>query len=95
MLSHILQENRDLILSVAKEHGIKNIRIFGSVAKSEDGPASDLDLIVDFEDGRSLFDLIRFKHEIESLVKVKVDVVTENSIHWRIKEEVLDGAIEL
>lgn len=39
--------------------------------------------------------LIRFKREVEDLLKVKVDVVTENSIHWRIKEEVLDGAIQL
>lgn len=56
MLSDVLQEKRNLILGVAKEHGIQNVRVFGSVAKSEDGPTSDLDLIVDFEDGRSLFD---------------------------------------
>lgn len=84
-----------MILVVAREHSIQNIRVFGSVAKSEDGPASDLDVIVDFEDGRSLFDLIRFKQEIEDLLKVKVDVVTESAIHWRIKEELLDGAIQL
>ncbi|MFB4165620.1 nucleotidyltransferase family protein [Alteribacillus sp. JSM 102045] len=90
-----LQEKRDLILKIAEEHGIKNVRVFGSVARSEDGSASDLDLLVDFEEGRSLFDLIRFKQEMENLLKIKVDVVTEKSIHWRIKEDVLNGAIQL
>ncbi|WP_158735809.1 nucleotidyltransferase family protein [Alteribacillus sp. YIM 98480] len=90
-----LQEKRDLILKIAREHGIKNVRVFGSVARSEDGSASDLDLLVDFEEGRSLFDLIRFKQDMEDLLKIKVDVVTENSIHWRIKEDVLNGAIQL
>jgi predicted nucleotidyltransferase len=95
MLYDILQEKRDLILKVANNNGIKNVRVFGSAARLEDGPNSDLDLLVDFNDGRSLFDLIRFKQEVESLLNVKVDVVTENSIHWTMKEDVLDGAIEL
>lgn len=50
---------------------------------------------MDFEEGRSLFDLIRFKQEIEDLLNIKVDVVTENSLHWGMKEEVLNGAIQL
>ncbi|AXF57125.1 nucleotidyltransferase family protein [Salicibibacter kimchii] len=95
MLYDVLQEKRDLILKVAKEHGIQDVRVFGSVARAEDDPASDLDLLVDFEEGRSLFDLIGFKQEIEDLLRIKVDVVTENSIHWRIKDDVLNGAIQL
>ncbi|WP_059105759.1 nucleotidyltransferase family protein [Shouchella shacheensis] len=95
MLYVVLQEKRHIILKVAKEHGIYNVRVFGSVARSEDGSASDLNLLVDFEEGRSLFDLIRFKQEVEDLLKINVDVVTENSIHWRIKEDVLNGAIQL
>ncbi|WP_246941809.1 nucleotidyltransferase family protein [Bacillus pinisoli] len=95
MLYDILQEKRDLILKVAKIHGINNVRVFGSVARLEDKPNSDLDLLVDFDTGRSLFDLIRFKQEIEDLLNVNVDVVTENSIHWTMKEDVLDGAKQL
>ena len=95
MLYDLLQEKRELILKVASEHGIQNIRVFGSVARLEDVPESDLDLLVDFEKGRSLFDLIRFKQEIEDLLNIKVDVVTENSLHWGMKEEVLNGAIQL
>lgn len=95
MLYDLLRDKRDLIFKVANKHGIKNIRVFGSVARHEDVPESDLDLLVDFEEGRSLFDLIRFKQEIEDLLNIKVDVVTENSIHWGMKEEVLNGAIQL
>ena len=95
MLYDVLQAKRDLILKTASKHGIQNIRVFGSVARLDEGPTSDIDLIVDFEEGRSLFDLIRFKQEIEDLLNIRVDVVTENSIHWGIKEEVLNGAIQL
>jgi uncharacterized protein len=95
MLYDILQEKRDLILKVASNHGIQNVRVFGSVARNEDGPDSDLDLLVDFDPDRSLFDLIRFKQEVENLLHVRVDVVTENSIHWSMKEAVLDGAIQI
>lgn len=95
MLFDVLQEKRELILNIADEHGIRNIRIFGSVARLEVGSTNDLDLLVDFEKGRSLFDLIRFKQEVENLLDVKVDVVTENAIHWSMKENVLNGAIQL
>ncbi|WP_071394829.1 nucleotidyltransferase family protein [Bacillus tuaregi] len=95
MLYDILQEKRELILKVADDHGIQSVRIFGSVARHEDGPESDLDLLVEFEKGRSLFDLIRFKQELEDLLNIKVDVVTENAIHWSLKEDVLNGAIQL
>jgi len=95
MLDDLLQEKRALILKVAGDHGIKNVRIFDSVSRGEDEPKSDLDLLVEFEKDRSLFDLIRFKQELEDLLEIKVDVVTENSIHWSMKEDVLNEAIQL
>lgn len=95
MLYNVLQEKRDLILKIASEHGIQNVRVFGSVVRFEDDPTSDLDLLVDVDEGRSLFDLIRFKQEVEDLLNIKVDVVTENSIHWSMKEDVINGASQL
>lgn len=95
MLYDILQEKRDQILKIAYEHGVQNVQIFGSAARLEDGSASDLDLLVDFEEGRSLFDLIRFKQEVEELLHTRVDAVTEKSIHWSIKEKILAEAIQL
>ncbi|MCF3943125.1 nucleotidyltransferase family protein [Oceanobacillus alkalisoli] len=95
MLYDNLPEKRDMILKVADEHGIQNVRVFGSVARLEDGPESDFYLLVEFEKGRSLFDMIRFKEEVEDLLDVNVDIVTENSIHWSMKEDVLNGAVRL
>lgn len=95
VLYDVLQEKRDQILKIAYEHGVQSVRIFGSAARLEDGPASDLDLLIDFEQGRSLFDLIRFKQAVEELLHIRVDVVTEKSIHWSIKEKILDPTIQL
>lgn len=95
MLFDVLHEKRKLILKSASEHGIKKVQVFGSVARFEDGPSSDVDLLVEFEKGRSLFDLTGFKQDVEDILHVRVNVVTENSIHWSIKEEVLNGAIQL
>lgn len=95
MLHNVLQDKRNTILEIANDHGVRNIKVFGSVAKKEDGPNSDLDLLVEFEEGRSLFDLIRFKQEVEELLGVNVDVVTENAMHNSIKDDVINGAIQL
>lgn len=90
-----LKDNREGILRIAKENGIKNLKLFGSVARSEDGEESDIDLLVSFEEGRSLFDLIRFKQEMEEIMGIKVDVLTENAIHHSIKKKILNEAIPL
>lgn len=95
MLYEVLKEKCDQILEIASKHGIQNLRIFGSVARFEDGPRSDLDLLVDVEEGKSLFDLIGFKLEMEELLGIKVDVQTVNSINWSIKETILREAINL
>lgn len=95
MLHDVVKEKRDLILLAASKHGIHNIRVFGSVVKPKDGPENDLDLIVEIDKERSLFDLIRFKHEVEDLLGVRVDVVTENSIHSSIKRAILAEAVQL
>lgn len=52
------KEKRDFILKIACEHGIRNVRVFGSVARHEDAPKSDINFLVEFEEGRSLFDLV-------------------------------------
>lgn len=95
MLFSVLQEKRYLVLKAAREHGIKNVQVFGAVEKFEDGPNIDINLLVEFEEGRSLFDLVSIKQEIEDLLQIKVNVLTENSIHWSMKEDVLNRAIPL
>lgn len=95
MLCDVLEEKRDVIIKIGKKHGIDNIRVFGSAARLEDGPNSDLDLLVDIDPERSLFDLIRFKHELENLLGISVDVVTENAIHCSIRQAILAEAVQL
>ncbi|MBT2214939.1 nucleotidyltransferase domain-containing protein [Virgibacillus dakarensis] len=69
---------------IAGNRGIYDVKVFGSVARLEDDTNSDVDFIVSFEKGRSLFDLIGFKDVVEELLNKSVDVVTEQSVHESI-----------
>jgi len=83
-------EKRDAIVRLVERHGASNIRVFGSVARGDNREGSDIDFLVDFEKGRSLFDLIRFKLDLQDLLNATVDVVTPNSLHhlrWRVMAE--------
>jgi predicted nucleotidyltransferase len=75
-----LQAFRSAILRIVARNGMSNVRVFGSVARGESGPDSDLDLLVDLEPGRSLFDIIAAKQGIEELIGRRVDVVTAGAL---------------
>jgi predicted nucleotidyltransferase len=87
-----LSEYRDEIIEIAERHGASNIRVFGSVARGEADRNSDVDLLVDLEKGRSLFDLGGLLADLEKLLGCRVDVVTENGLRPRIKDRVLSEA---
>jgi predicted nucleotidyltransferase len=70
-------------------------RVFGSVARGTSTTDSDLDLLVDMESGRSLFDLMDIQDEVAKIVGHKVDVITENSLNRHIKNQVLKEALPL
>ncbi|MEO1123359.1 MAG: nucleotidyltransferase family protein [Cyanobacteria bacterium J06639_16] len=95
MLAQKLRSQRQAILQVAEGYGAHNLRIFGSVARGEDDAASDLDLLVDLEAGRSLFDLGGLSMDLQTLLGCRVDVVTEKGLKQRIRDRVLQEAIEL
>lgn len=82
-------------MKIAAKYGASNIRVFGSVARGEEGSDSDLDLLVDLAPDRSLFDLGGLLYELEELLKVQIDVVTPESLHWYIRDEILEEAVEL
>ncbi|QUH26617.1 nucleotidyltransferase domain-containing protein [Serpentinicella alkaliphila] len=63
----LLNEKRSEILKVAELNGVVKISLFGSVVRKQNNDKSDIDFLVEFEDGRTLFDLIRLKHDLESL----------------------------
>ncbi len=91
----LLRENRAEIRRIAASHGATNIRVFGSAARGEARPDSDIDFLVDLERGRSLLDLIAIKQDIEDLLGRRVDVVVERSLSPYIRESVLEAAVGL
>ena len=94
-LNELLQEKREDILRIAVKRGASNVRVFGSVARGEADSKSDIDLLVDLEPGRSLFDLGGLLMDLQDLLGQKVDVVTERGLRERIRERVSKEAIPL
>ena len=91
----LLQTKREDILRIAAQYGAYNVRIFGSVARGEADEKSDIDLLVNMEPGRSLFDLGGLLSDLEDLLGCNVDVVTEDGLRDRIRKRVLNEAIAL
>ena len=75
------------ILAIAGRHGVKNIRVFGPVSRGE-AAASDVDLLLELEAGRSLFDLSGFKLDLEDFLGREVHVVTPGAVHPMMKERI-------
>jgi predicted nucleotidyltransferase len=94
-LDELLMAKREDILRTAAEYGAYNVRLFGSVARGEADSKSDIDLLVDMEPGRSLFDLGGLLTDLEELLGCNVDVVTERGLRDRIRERVLKEAVPL
>lgn len=90
-----VRSQREAILGVAAKHGARNVRIFGSVARGEAGPQSDVDVLVDFEPGRSLLDLVGFGQDLEELFGCSVDVVTDGGISPYMEANILREAVPL
>ena len=82
-------------MRIAAKHGARNVRVFGSVARREDDEKSDIDLLVEFESGRSLLDHAGLWLELQDLLGCKVDMVSERGIKPRIRERVLREAVPL
>lgn len=91
----LVKSRRDDLLRAAAQHGARNVRVFGSVARGEADDASDVDFLVEMEPGRSLLDLGGLQVDFESLLGCHVDVVTEGGLKARIRETVLAEAVAL
>jgi uncharacterized protein len=91
----LLREKREEILRIAAKHGARNVRVFGSIARGDDDEQSDIDLLVEFEPGRSLLDHAALWVDLQELLGCKVDVVSEGGIKPRIRDRVLREAVPL
>lgn len=90
-----LTEIREDVRRIAAARGATHVRVFGSVGRDEQSASSDLDLLVDMAEGRTLFDLIALSNDLEKRLGVKVDVVTEASLSPYMRDRVLDEAVAL
>jgi len=90
-----LRNDREMILSIAKKYGANNIRVFGSVVREQETNTSDIDLLVDLEEDRSLFELIGLKLELEEKTGQTFDIVTQKALHKLIADQVLKEAVQL
>jgi hypothetical protein len=82
-LALIVEQRREEIKAVAARHGARSISVFGSVARGEERYTSDIDFLVDFEAGTSLFDLMHLQDELSALLACSVDVVSEGGLKER------------
>jgi len=94
-IDELLKEKREEILAIAAKHGAYNVRVFGSVARGEATDKSDVDFLVEIEQGRTLFAHISLIQSLEDLLGRKVDVAEPENLHRYIRDRVLQEAITL
>ncbi len=94
-ISDILGEKRTQILDLARQYGAFNVRVFGSVARGDATPASDVDFLVSLPADRSIFDLVGLWLELTELLGREVDVLTDGALTERMRENILKDATPL
>ena len=93
-LRGLVASRREQVLDVAARHHANRVRLFGSVARGDDRPDSDIDFLVDFSLDSSLFDLMRMARELEELLGHRVDVVSTGGLKER-DQDILGESIDL
>ncbi|MGA7398247.1 MAG: nucleotidyltransferase family protein [Solirubrobacterales bacterium] len=89
----LTRSQREAVRELVARHGGSNVRIFGSHARGEAGPSSDIDLLVDMDRESSLLDLIAIKYGVQDELGFEVDVVTEAGLSRHLKDQVLREAV--
>jgi predicted nucleotidyltransferase len=90
-----IEQFQEQLLRAARLHGAIRVRIFGSMARNQAHPGSDLDLLVDFEPQRTLLDAIALEQELSELLGLPVQVITPASLPPRLRRAILESAIPL
>lgn len=84
-----------LIRTLAKAHGARSIELFGSAARGEDRPGSDLDFMVELETGRSLLDLIGLAEDLQEALGRKVEAFTAAGMKPRVLAQARRDALRI
>lgn len=90
-----LRARRKEILTCAAEHGARNVRVFGSMARGEPDATSDVDFLVQMEPGRNLLDLVGLWQDLEDLLGTQVDVLSEGGVSPHLRERIYADAVAL
>ncbi len=91
----ILKKKKRNILEIVASYGARNVRLFGSVARGDSGPESNIDLLIDPGPEMSLFTHAELAHELEDLIGCKVNLVSDRGLRPRVRERVLKEAVPL
>ncbi|MGH8687133.1 MAG: DUF6364 family protein [Burkholderiales bacterium] len=94
-IAALLAARKGQIEALAAKRGLRDLRLFGSVARGEAGADSDIDLLVDAKKGTSLIEILGFQRELTELLGRKVDVVTEGGLPPEIRARALSEATPL
>ncbi|GGU08065.1 nucleotidyltransferase family protein [Nocardioides albus] len=94
-VGRVVASKRDDLLDALGRHGVSNVRIFGSLARGDDRPDSDVDLLVDFPPRTSLFTILRMQDELEEILGARVDLVADSGLQARIRARVESDLIAL
>ena len=94
-LNELLKSRRDEIIRISAKHGARNVRVFGSVARGDTDEKSDIDLLVEFKPGTTLLNHAELMLDLEELLGVKVDVISDRGLRDRIRDRVLREAVAL
>jgi predicted nucleotidyltransferase len=89
-----LRGRRDELYAIAARRGARHIRVFGSVARGEEGSSSDVDLLVTFAPGRSLLDQVHLIEDLSEVLGIRVDVVAEGGLLPR-DQHIIEEAVAL
>ena len=96
MLIDVLRENRKAIIELASRYGARRMRVFGSVARGEERPDSDVDFLVEFPRGYDLFEQrLPLTEKLSDFLQRRVELIPEHELNRHIREHVLNEAVEL
>ncbi len=77
-----------LIANILRAHGVVKAALFGSYARGEAGPRSDIDLLVGFPEGTTLFDVVNIQDDLERALGCKVDLVSQRHLSPRLEKRI-------
>lgn len=94
-IDDIIGDKREAILKLAEQYGASNVRVFGSVARGEARPDSDVDFLVNFPSDRSIFDLVGLWLDLKDLMGREVDLSTDEGLKDYVRPSALQDAVSL